>query len=300
MESFAKRLDIDGQQARYYQLTDIPRAPQNRHLPSRKAAHFYGGNGFTVGGYLPLLTELSTQFDISALALRGYWYDKLRAKTITREQDADWLIAFLERTQDAPVVGIGHSQGATATAIAAAKRPDLFSHLYLIEPVTFTKAQVMFYDWLPRALKVGREPFKSTIAKQTTWNSVSDFYEYLRPQRAFRRISDAHLYTFAKNSLQPQLDGSYVLMFSPDQELANYCGTPYVDKALQQLRCPYTLIVGKPTLFVSDKVRQHWQTFIPDERITVLPEYGHLLPMEAPTQCAQLIIADDTAHHKAA
>lgn len=288
MEAFAKSIGIYGQEARYYTLGALNEVA-DLNAPLRAAAHFYGGNGFTVGTYAPLLKALATDFDISSLAMRGYWYDKPQSKRLTRAQDADMLIDFLEKTQDTPIVGIGHSQGATATAMAAAKRPDLFSQLYLIEPVTFTKAQALMYDLLPRALKLTREPFKSTLTKQARWPSIQVFYEHLRAQRAYRRISDEHLQVFARHSLVAQVDGSYTLMFAPEQELANYFGTPYIDAALKQLRCPYTLITGKPTLFINDKVRQQWQKFVPKTSLISLPNYGHLLPMEAPELCAQII-----------
>ena len=105
MEVFTKRIDIDGKQARYYDLQQLNLSKKSG-LPKRQSAHFYGGNSFTVGTYAPLLNALATSFDLSALALRGYWYDKPQAPRLTREQDADILIKFLEKTQDAPIVGI--------------------------------------------------------------------------------------------------------------------------------------------------------------------------------------------------
>lgn len=288
MQAFTNVIDIDGQRARYYNLSKLNERVGTNNI-KRPSAHFYGGNGFTVGAYTPLLRSLSRGFELSALAMRGYWYDKPRQPILTREQDADMLIEFLEKTQDTPIVGIGHSQGATATAIAAAKRPDLFATLYLIEPVTFTKTQTLIYDLLPRALKLKREPFKSTLTKQATWSSTNDYYEHLRKQRAYRRITDEHLQVFAEQSLTANNDGSYSLIFAPEQELANYFGTPHIDSALKKLRCSYTLVTGKPTLFINDKVRKQWQKFVPTNSIITLPDYGHLLPIEAPELCAQII-----------
>ena len=288
MKAFAKNINISGKQARYYNLSQLTPSIQSC-TASRVPAHFYGGNSFTVGTYSPLLNALATDFKISSLALRGYWYDKPQRRRLTREQDAEILIEFLEKTQDKPIVGIGHSQGATATAIAAAQRPDLFSQLYLIEPVTFTKPQARLYNLLPRKLLLSREPFKSTLTKQSTWASINDYYENLRAQRAYRRMSDAHLRVFAEQSLSKDTSGSYTLIFAPEQELANYFGAPHIDTALKQLSCPYTLITGKPTLFINHKVRQQWQKFVPDDSIISLLDYGHLLPMEAPELCAQVI-----------
>ena len=287
MEAYTNRINLADKQARYYDLKQLSSVAQTDD--KRAPAHFYGGNSFTVGTYTPLLKELAATFELSSLALRGYWYDKPNSRRLTREQDADMLIEFLEKTQDKPVVGIGHSQGATSTAMAAAKRPELFSELYLIEPVTFTKKQATLYNLLPRQFLLNRQPFKSTLTKQTTWSNINDYYESLRAQCAYKRISYEHLKVFAEQSLSANNDGSYSLLFTPEQELANYFGAPHIDAALKKLSCPYTLITGKPTLFINPKVRKQWQKFVPDSSIISLPDYGHLLPMEAPEMCAQVI-----------
>lgn len=223
--------------------------------------------------------------------MRGYWHDLPSLKKLTREQDADILIDFLEKTQDSPIVGIGHSQGATATATA--KRPELFSELYLIEPVTFTKSQTLMMNAAPDDLKVGQEPFKSTLAKQTNWESIESYYNYLRAHRPFKRIDDNNLYVFAKNSLVQNEQEQYSLLFDPKQELASYFDTPFVNDALKDLNTldvPYTIIVGKPSMFISNEVRKVWEDLVPVERIIELSDNGHLLPMEAPEQCATIII----------
>lgn len=286
-EQYAHKITLNHAAARYYSLpsltTELAVTP----------AHFYGGNGFTVGTYQPFLTALTDTFSLSSLAMQGYWYDMPTAKKLTREQDADVLIAFLQKTQTRPVVGIGHSQGATATALAAAKCPELFSHLFLLEPVSFTQAQQRLYDRLPRWLKHRHEPFKSTLVKQAEWASVDAYYQHLRRHRAYKRIADNNLFIYAKNSLQPTPKGKFELIFSPKQELANYFGTPYITAALQKIeranKVPYTIVMGKPTLFISEAVRATWAKFIPSARLIVLPEYGHLLPLEAPQLCADII-----------
>ena len=296
MQTFERTMTLEGKKARYYDLSALINNNKNTKLPD---AHFYGGNGFTTGVYLPLLTKLSEQFTFTSLAMRGYWHDLPTVKRLTREEDADILIDFLEKTQDKPVVGIGHSQGATATAIAAAKRPELFSQLYLIEPVTFTKSQTLMMNSVPNELKVDQEPFKSTRAKQADWESIESYYNYLRAHRPFKRIDDNNLYVFAKNSLVENEQGQYSLLFTPEQELASYFDTPFVNDALKDLNAldvPYTIIVGKPSMFISDEVRKVWEDIVPVERIIELSDNGHLLPMEAPEQCATIIMEKFTSY----
>ena len=279
-----QRISLNGKNAKYYNIKN-PTASQT--------AHFYGGNGFALGVYEPLLSDLAQHLNITALTMRGEWYDKPTADKMTREEDADVLIEFLQKTQDKPIIGIGHSQGATATTIAAAKRPDLFSALYLLEPVTFTNQQGKLYSLVPRMVKMTREPFKSTQVKQADWHSVDAYYQFLRRHKAYKRITDEHLLTYAKNSLEAGQSAELTLRFSPKQELANYFGTPLIMKPLQQLiadnKVPVQLIIGKPSMFISQQVRQMWDKFVPNEQMTVLNDYGHLLPLEAPELCAKLI-----------
>jgi len=290
MQTFDRTIPLEAKKARYYDLSSLGDKVKKGTL---SPAHFYGGNGFTTGTYLPLLTKLSEQFAITSLAMRGYWHDLPAVKKLTREEDADTLIDFLVKTQDKPIVGIGHSQGATATAIAAAKRPELFSELYLIEPVTFTKSQTLMMNAAPDEIKITQEPFKSTLAKQTEWESIEAYYDYLRAHRPFKRIADDHLYTFAQHSLVKNEQGNYSLLFAPAQELASYFDTPFVNDALKDLNAlelPYTIIVGKPSMFISDEVRKVWEHLVPAERLIELSDNGHLLPMEAPDQCATIIM----------
>ena len=279
-----QRINLNSKNAKYYNIKN-PTASQT--------AHFYGGNGFALGVYEPLLNDLAQHLNITALTMRGEWDDKPTADKMTREEDADVLIEFLQKTQDKPIIGIGHSQGATATTIAAAKRPDLFSALYLLEPVTFTNQQGKLYSLVPRMVKMTREPFKSTQVKQADWPSVDAYYQFLRRHKAYKRITDEHLLTYAKNSLEAGEQGKLTLRFSPKQELANYFGTPLIMKPLQQLiadnKVPVQLIIGKPSMFISQQVRQMWNKFVPNEQMMVLNDYGHLLPLEAPELCAKLI-----------
>lgn len=279
------RIILQNRQARYYTLLNAN---------AKHNSHFYGGNGFALGVYEPLLKKLQQSFNLFALTMRGEWYDKPTETRLTREQDADILIDFLQKTQDKPIIAIGHSQGATATTLACAKRPELFSQLFLLEPVTFTKQQTILYNLAPRMIKMTREPFKSTQNKQANWQNMDDYYQFLRQHPAYKRITDENLQIFAKNSLEIIEDGQLTLRFSPQQELANYFGTPYIMDALQQViethRVPVQLIIGKPSMFISEAVRETWSAFVPKEQMTILPKYGHLLPLENPDECVYQIL----------
>ena len=56
MQAFERAMTLDDKKARYYDLSPLADSDTNVQL---SPAHFYGGNGFTAGIYLPLLTKLS-------------------------------------------------------------------------------------------------------------------------------------------------------------------------------------------------------------------------------------------------
>ena len=131
-----------------------------------------------------------------------------------------------------------------------------------------------------------------TTTKQADWESIESYYDYLRAHRAFKRIDD-NLYVFAKHSLIKNEQGQYNLLFAPEQELLSYFVTPFVNDALRDLNAldvPYTIIIGKPSMLISDDVRKVWEHLVPVEQLIELSDNGHLLPMEAPEQCANIII----------
>ena len=94
---------------------------------------FSHANGFPAPVYEPFLRHFS-QHDIHAIPVLGEGKYTIRNswKSLARE-----LIDTIEARQTGPVVGIGHSLGGVATFWAAQQRPDLFSHVFLLDPPIF-------------------------------------------------------------------------------------------------------------------------------------------------------------------
>ncbi|MEO6348235.1 MAG: alpha/beta hydrolase, partial [Aquaticitalea sp.] len=133
-------------------------------------AHFYPGNGLQNGVYKPLLNLLAEKYNLTSLAYRASWQGSPKQKNqVDWNVYADDLISFLDQKYKKPITAIGHSQGATATLMAATKRPDLFKELFLIEPVSVTKAQEIAIGLVPYFIKKKAEPFKSGLKKKPIW-----------------------------------------------------------------------------------------------------------------------------------
>lgn len=254
-------------------------------------AHFYAANSFPLGTYERFLTQLSSVYQLKCLSMRACWpANDQPPKQMNWEVYADDLIDFIEKNYNEPIIGIGHSQGATATIMAAVKRPDLFKALQLIEPGSVSRWISFLMKVIPYFIKATQQPLKSALIKKNHWETKEDFYDHFRQLNAFKRVSDDVLKTYTKHGLKPSQKGGYECVFSVDWEASNYAKPICTNDYIPQLNVPVTLIAGKPSLFFSSGLRDQWKELLPDIDLRVDKNYGHLFPLEAPEKCADLII----------
>ncbi|CAM3969992.1 Serine aminopeptidase S33 domain-containing protein [Flavobacterium branchiophilum] len=253
-------------------------------------AHFYSGNGLPIGVYQPFLEIISKKYCVTNLSFRASWDKMGNAKNQTNwETYADDLIAFIENHYNKPIVGLGHSQGGNATIVAAYKRPDLFKELIIIDPVSVTKSQEIRIKLIPYFIKKHLEPFKSTLKKQTIWETETEFYNFLRKSPAYKRIKDENLKIFAKNCLENK-NGKLQLIFPKDWESSNYALPINLDKIITNLKMPIKIIAGKPSVFFNQKIRRRWKKILCEEQFIENNNFGHLIPLEAPEFCTEMVL----------
>ncbi|MGH8324622.1 MAG: alpha/beta fold hydrolase, partial [Steroidobacteraceae bacterium] len=100
--------------------------------------HFSHANGFNAETYRDLLTPLAGRFRVTAADMRGHGFTTLPA---TPEARTDWrifgsdLAALLDRLDPAPFYLAGHSMGAIASLMVAARYPARVKGIVLVEPV---------------------------------------------------------------------------------------------------------------------------------------------------------------------
>ncbi len=258
---------------------------------SGRPAHFYHATGFVPGVYSPLLSRLSQTYRLSALGFRSIW-PGIGAPPGGRdywEGYADDLIAFLEQEVRTPVIGMGHSMGATCTAVAASKRPDLFKALVMIEPAMLSRPLARLVRLAPKALMYRMEPAKSTLRRPDTWSSREAFVAHCRRLRHFRRLGEEALEAMAQHGVVETPAGHFTLAYPKAWEADAYTQAPNIMDLLGRLETPCVAIRGKPSLFLTEALWQEWQR---RARRTVFRQdlaFGHLLPLEAPAVCHELI-----------
>lgn len=274
---------IRGMEGTYYRLNEVG-----------VEAHFYAANGFVVGAYHAFLSELSSTYQLTSLEMRPCWEGIGPAKKQMRwEVYAEDLAAFLKQAYDHPIVGIGHSQGATCTLMAAAKYPSLFKEVILIEPASFTPELAMIAPWVPYFFKKTREPVKSTLRKPAIWASKAAYFAACRATRAYKRIPDQVLQHVVDHGLRSTEDGQCRLVISPEWEAANYTMPPTLISALKQVKIPIRVIAGKPSIFFEEKLRKRWEKNAGNNyAFRVNSQFGHLFPLESPQICAEMVRKD--------
>ncbi len=253
--------------------------------------HFSGANGFPVGCYDTLLNGLSQKYSITSLWHRALW-PGISDPTgdISWDDYANDLIKHLKQQHQQPVIGVGHSMGATITLIAAAKAPKLFSKLILVEPVIISSLHSLLCQYAPTRWLSGIEPVKSATSKPTRWPTKDQAYQAFKRNPAYKRIADDQLNTMLASMVDVSPKET-TLTYPLDWEVANYLSGRNVLADVQKLKVPTAIIRGRPSLFIHDKSWHKIMRAKPNFLYLTEREYGHLMPFESPQITRQLIVS---------
>lgn len=256
--------------------------------PGAPALHFAHANGFNAETYKTILSALAGRAAIFASDLRGHGRTTLPAEpgrmnswTLYRDD----LIAVLERLGAAPYVLAGHSMGATASLLAAARRPDLVRALVLFEPV-FVPSRLYYLARLMKPLglwerRLGRQ--FDTRGRRQVFPSPEAAAQAYKGRGAFRTWPDWAIADFVAGGLLPQEDGSWKLACDPHWETANFRTLPPpLGGAFRRLACPVTIVHGTIASTARVQVLDQARRLIRNVTITKVEGATHFLPKEHP------------------
>lgn len=181
-----------------------------------------------------------------------------------------------------PTIGVGHSSGGTALAMAEVLGPGTFDHLVLIEPITAPG---------PYGPADNHPLVTGARKRQSTFASLDEAEQRFRGRGPFARWTDGALSAYLQFGTVPDPDGGRRLACPPDIEAEFYraATTHAAWERLPEITCPVTLVVGEdsdshPPDFV-ERLADRFQNC----STTVIEEATHFVPMEKPTEVARLI-----------
>jgi len=256
--------------------------------------HFLHANGYPPGCYKSLLDLLQTNYHLFGMLLRPL------SENSRPEEVNDWhifsddLLRFLSDYTTKPVVGVGHSIGATVTLRAALRDPGKFRALVLIEPVLFPSGRMISWN-LVRAVGLGNilhPKIPATFKRRRTFDDLDLIFRGYRTRKVFQYMSDENLRIYIDGITKPSANGGYELAFSPEWEARiYYTGLRDFDiwHHLPKLEVPTLFIRGAETDTFWEQAANLVKRKQPNARVDTVEKSTHLLPLERPKEVFEIM-----------
>jgi pimeloyl-ACP methyl ester carboxylesterase len=215
---------------------------------------------------------------------------------------ADDLAALVEALDLRKITGIGHSAGGTDVLLAAAADPARWRSLVAIEPTLQDPRRPPLPETEPPSWQ---ESFERSLRRRDTWDSLEHAIERFSTNPWYARCNPQAVRQYLAEALEPLSDGPVTLRCPRAVEAEmnrqvmramhhRYTPPPGRDDpfaALAALSLPTTLVTMGHSGEVYAEMARIGLSLVPGVRHVHLPDYGHLLPLEAPAALAQLAAA---------
>jgi pimeloyl-ACP methyl ester carboxylesterase len=204
------------------------------------------------------------------------------------------LLLFLSDYTSDPVIGVGHSIGATVTLRAALREPSKFRALVLIEPVLFPQGRMLSWNFV-RAIGLGNRlhpKIRGALKRRRIFDDLDLVFRGYRNRDVFRYMSDENLRIYIEGITKPSANGGYELVFSPEWEARiYYTGLRDFDiwRDLPKLEVPTLFIRGAETDTFWEEAANLIKRKQPKARIETIEKSTHLLPLEHPKEVFEIM-----------
>ena len=255
----------------------------NTQRPRLVFAH---ANGFPGMSYRSLLAPLAEQFDLHPLDRLGhhpeYPVNHNWANLV------DELLAQLPDTES-PVFGVGHSLGGTLMAMAAAKAPERFRGVVMLDPPLMLGTDALVMKAAKRFGFIDRiTPAGKTLGRRTVWPGREAMAIYLRRRGLFRQFTHEALNDYIEAGTRVLDDGRAELTFDPAVEVEIFRHLPdHLTRLLRRLSVPVTLVAGEGSdLLTASRIKRLKRHGLPIEQVPG----SHMFPMEFPEETRAAIL----------
>lgn len=251
---------------------------------------FAHANGYPPGSYQHLLTLLSDRFSVFAIEHRPLWAERSPPRKLHWSLFADDMLKVLADRFDGPLWVMGHSMGAVTAVLAAAREPERFTGLMLLDPVFLPERYVWATRLTPRSRITKVPMIRRALNRPEFFEGIDAAFDFYRGKRAFKGLTDEALRDYVTASNEPMADGRVRLRYSPAWEAAVYASPPRVRHVLKALDLPTLGLRGQASDTLSPQVWKRWQRWQPDAHLQEIPG-GHLFPLEYPHETASIATA---------
>ncbi|MBX9965512.1 MAG: alpha/beta hydrolase [Burkholderiales bacterium] len=246
---------------------------------------FSHANGFPAPCYRAFLAALAKRFDVRYVPQFGH--DPKYPVTDGWPHLVSELIAAVEQ-HGRPAIAVGHSLGGYLSFLAAARRPDLFRAVILLDAPIMSRFQGSALAFAKRVGFIDRVTLAGTTkGRRSTWPSADSALAHFSSKPAFRTFDPRCLTDYVRYGTEPGGHG-VVLRFDTEVEYNIYRTIPHdIQRAGRRLGVPGGIIVGTESDLVA---RLGLRTSGRYLRIASV-DGGHLFPFEHPEPAAAAVIA---------
>ncbi|MCC6260395.1 MAG: alpha/beta hydrolase [Anaerolineales bacterium] len=255
--------------------------------------HFLHANGYPPECYQTLFEFFQTQYHLFGMKLRPLWADAKLSDVKNWRILSDDLLRFLPTLTADPVIGVGHSVGATVTLRAALQNPQKFRALILLDPVLFVPSFILLWRII-YALGLGAKfhpKVAATLRRRKTFDNLEIVFRGYRTREVFRHVSDENLKNYIQGITQPKPEGGFELIFSPEWESNIYMtGLQDFDiwNNLHKLQIPTLIIRGSESDTFTKKAQKLIEKKNPKIQFEVLEKATHIFPLEYPKEVFEI------------
>lgn len=176
-------------------------------------------------------------------------------------------------------IGVGHSMGAAALAMAQATDPRRFRALVLIEPIVFP----------PPYRREESEMSERALRRRHEFPTRAEAADNFRGKGAFSGWDEASFEGYIRCGLVG--DDPVTLACEPVVEADIYRASGAHDTwdKLAQIEIPVLLMSGERSDTISPRIARKQADQFPRAGVEIVPDTGHFLPMENPEIVAERV-----------
>ena len=253
---------------------------------SKPVLHFSHANGFPAPCYAAMLEPLGGRYRIGWIEAIGT--DPRYPPTEGWPHLVEQLIDTLECDYGGePVYCVGHSLGGYLSFLAAARRPELFRGIVMLDAPVISALRGRALGAVKRLGIVDRvTPAGMTRERRSEWASREEAKQHFRSRRLFRRFTGRCLDDYVRHGLVGRA-GHYRLRIDPEIEYRIYRTIPHaMSQQLPKLKVPAGFVGGEQ----SDVLRRVGMRAMRGPRFLKLRVAGgHLFPFEQPLAAAAAV-----------
>ena len=180
-------------------------------------------------------------------------------------------------------LGLGHSFGGSLTTVTAARYPDFYRRIVLVDPVVFPpNADV--------GSSRGSDLAVRTRRRRRRWDSRDEARDFLAGKPLFAKWEPRSLDLYVGEGLRELGDGGVGLKCAPEVEAEIFGGAHDIDlhEAADTLAIPALILRATEGDFPR-QVYDDWVARMKHGRLVDI-EGGHLVPMEDPGRVARAVL----------